>query len=126
MTGKAQNAWKHPSQAAKVDYNAAKAALRKRFEPESCRGLYVVEFQTRRCLKGESWEELGDNLQILADKAFPDLEDKAKAQLSLDRYLHQLDRPELSLAVRQSRPKTIDDTIAYTLETESYLTLRLP
>ena len=126
MTGKAQNAWKRLSQEAKADYNAAKAALRKRFEPESRRDLYVVEFQTRRRLKGESWEELGDNLRILADKAFPDLEDKAKEQLSLDRYLHQLDRPELALAVRQSRPKTIDDAVAYTLETESYLTLHSP
>ena len=126
MTGKAQNAWKRLSQEIKADYTTAKAALRKRFEPESRRDLYVVEFQTKRRQKGESWEELGDNLRILADKAFPDLEDKAKEQLSLDRYLCQLDRPELALAVRQSRPKTVDDAVAYTLETESFLTLRSP
>jgi len=77
MTGKAQNVWKCLSQEAKADYNAAKAALWKCFEPESHRDLYV-EFQTRRRLKGESWEELGDNLRILADNAFPDLEDRLK------------------------------------------------
>ena len=69
---------------------------------------------------------MADNLRLLADKAFPNLEDQAKEQLSLDRYLSLLDKPELSLAVRQKRPKTIDDAVAFTLEVESYLTVQPP
>ena len=49
---------------------------------------------------GSHWEELADNIRLLADKAFPDLEDRAKEQLSLDRYLALLDKPEVALAVR--------------------------
>ena len=123
MTGKAQNAWRRLTQEARAQYATAKSALRKRFEPDSRRELYAVEFQTRRRQKGESWAELADNLWLLADKAFPNLEEPVKEQLSLDRYLSLLDRPQLALAVRQKRPKTMDDAAAFTLEVESYLTL---
>ena len=104
MTGKAQNAWRRLTQEAKAQYATAKSALCKRFEPDSRRELYAVEFQTRRRQQGESWAELADNLRLLADKAFPNLEEPAKEQLSLDRYLSLLDRPQLALAVRQETP----------------------
>ena len=121
MTGKAQSAWRRITNEAKSHYDTAKAALRKRFEPDSRRELYTVEFQTRRRNRGESWEELADTLHILADKAFPDLQDQAKEQLSLDRYLASLDKPELALAVKQKRPRKIDEAVAYTLQMESYM-----
>ena len=109
MTGKAQSAWRRITNEAKSHYDTVKAALRKRFEPDSRRELYAVEFQTRRRNRGESWEELADTLRILADKAFPDLQDQAKEQLSLDRYLASLDKPELALAVKQKRPRNLID-----------------
>lgn len=124
LVGKAQNAWKRLNQESKAHYNTAKEALRKRFEPDSRRELYAVEFQTRRRKRDETWEELADSLRLLADKAFPDLQDNAKEQLTLDRFLTLLDKAELALAVRQKRPKTLDDALAYTLETESYITLQ--
>ena len=111
---------------AKAQYATAKASLRKRFEPDSRRKLYAVDFQTRRRQQGESWAELADNLRLLADKAFPNLEDAAKEQLSLDRYRSLLDRLQLALAVRQKCPKTMDDAAAFTLEVESYLALPVP
>ena len=61
----------------------------------------MAEFQTRKHCSGESWEELADNLRLLADKGFPDLEDRAKEQLSLDRYLTLLDKADVALAVKQ-------------------------
>ena len=82
--------------------------------------------QTRRRQKGETWAELADYLWLLTDKAFPNLKEQVKEQSSLDRYVSLLDRPELTLAVRQKRPKTMDDTVAFTLEVEAYLTVHVP
>ena len=39
-----------------------------------------------------------------------------KEQLSLNHYLLLLDKPELTLAVKQRRPKSLDDAAAFTLE----------
>jgi len=121
MTGRAQSAWRRLTPEVKAQYETAKAALQKRFVPESKKELHAVEFQTRKRRHGELWEELGDSLCLLADKAFPELENKAREQLSLDRYLSMLEKPEIALAVRQKRPKSIDEAFSYTLEIETYV-----
>ena len=106
---------------AKQDFQAAKDALQKRFEPESKRQQYVVEFQTRKRRPDEQWSDFGDELRILADKAFPGIDEKAKDLLSLERYLSELDNPKVAFAVRQRQPKTLDDAVSCTMEMESYL-----
>jgi len=98
LTRKAHNVWRRLSNEAKVQYVTTKEELRKWLEPDSRRELHVAEFRTRAHRHGESWEELANNISM-ADKTFPELEDRAKEQLSLDRYLSLLDKPEVALAV---------------------------
>ena len=66
----------------KTEYETTKEALEKRFEPESKRTLYFVEFQAKGRKKEETWSDFANELRVLADKALPDVEDKAK-QLSV-------------------------------------------
>ena len=40
--------------------------------------MYVAEFQARKKSRTEGWAEFADHLKLLADKGFPDLEDKAR------------------------------------------------
>ena len=54
-------------------YAAAKVALKQRFEPASKQALYAAEFHSRQKQPSEDWPSFGDDLRILADKAFPDL-----------------------------------------------------
>ena len=42
-------------------------------------------------------------------------------QLSLERYLGELDNPQIAFNVRQKQPKTLDEAVMCTLETEIYL-----
>ena len=123
LVGKARKAWNRLTTEDRNDYNSAVIALRQRFEPESRRDLYAAEFQTRGRKPNESWGETADNLRSLADKAFPDLDEVAKEKLSVDRYLTLLEKPDVSLAVRQRRPKTLNDAVSATLETEAFMSL---
>ena len=41
--------------------------------------------------------------------------------MALDRYLGELDDTKVAFAVRQGRPKTLEEAVAATLEMESYL-----
>ena len=121
LTGKAQTAWKRLSPETKQNYEAAKEALQKRFEPDSKRKLYFVEFQARRRKRDESWSDFADELRVLAEKALPELDEKAKEWLALERYLGKLDNPQVAFAVRQREPKTVDEAVTATLEIQSYL-----
>ena len=48
LVGKARKAWNRLPEDSKGNYNLAKAALRKRFEPDSRKDLYAADFQTQR------------------------------------------------------------------------------
>eukprot|EP00731_Ephydatia_muelleri_P007369 Em0003g1617a len=89
----------------KTEYATAKEALEKRFEPESKRTLYFVEFQAKGRKKEETWSDFADELRVLADKALPDVEDKAKEILTIERFLSELTNP-------QSRIQTLIPTAA--------------
>ena len=123
LSGKAQMAWKRLSPEVKADYEAAREALEKRFEPESKRSLYFVEFQARGRKKEETWSDFADELRVLVDKALPEIEieDTAKELLTIEHFLGELTNPQIAFAVQQRQPKTLDDAVACTLETESYL-----
>ena len=120
LSGKAQTARKRRSPEVQADYKAVREALEKRFEPESKRSLDSVEFQARGREGGEL-ERLLDELRVLADKVLPEIEDKAKELLTIERFLGELTNPQVAFAVRQRQPKTLDDAVVCTLETKSYL-----
>ena len=123
LVGKARKAWNRSPEESKRNYNLVKTALRNRFEPDSHKDLYAAEFQTRRKRRDETWGDLADNLRILVERAFPDLDERAKEKLSLDRFLGLLYRSDIAFAVRQKKPKCLDDAVAATLEIESILVL---
>ena len=78
--------------------------------------MYCIEFETKRRAGGETWAELANNLRFLTDKAFLELNNNTR-----EHFLMLLDRPELALLVRQRHPRSINEAIAYTLETESHI-----
>ena len=121
LVGKAAAALKRFSDDTRGDYAALKGALRKRFEPASKKELYMAEFQVRRKQQDEDWASFSDNLRTLAEKSYPDLATEAQEVLALNRFLSQLDNPQVNFAVRQKQPTNIDQAVQYTLEAESYL-----
>ena len=118
LTGKAQTGL---TAEAKADYKTAKDALEKRFEPSSKRERYAAEFRLRKKSSGEQLGDFADQLRTLANKAFPTLSDDAKELLTLDRFLGELSDVQIVVAVRQRRPKTLEEAVATVPEMESYV-----
>ena len=59
--------------------------------------------------------------RIPPDKAYPNLEDKAREILALSTYLGLLDNPSVAFEVKQRIHGNLEASIAATLELESYL-----
>jgi len=121
LTGRAATAYKRFATEVKNDYKRSKEVLQKRFEPDSKKEIYMMEFQTRKKLKGEDWATFGEDVRILAEKAYPGLQPEAQETLALNHYLTQVDNAQVAFGVRQKKPQTIDEAVQYTLELESYL-----
>ena len=58
---------------------------------------------------------------LFASKGFPSLQDKAREELALSKYLDQLKDPQVFFGIKQHCPKTIQETVSNTMELESYL-----
>ena len=121
LTGRAQTAFQRLPEAVRASFKEATAALRQRFEPPSKKPLYQAELQQRRKKKTESWADFADDLRAISEKAYPELEDKAKETLALNAYLSQLSDPQIAFGVKQKRPENLDDAVTATVELESYL-----
>ena len=113
LTGKAHVAFTQMAHEIQQSYATAKEALLERFDPPSKQQLYKVEFEGRRKRHKETWADFGDELLLLAGKAFPKLQEEAREELALSRYLDQLRDPQVSFGVKQRRPKTVRDGCVY-------------
>ena len=102
-------------------YAEVKGALRERFKPDSKPELYKVQFESRKKQAEENWADFGDNLMVLVNKAFPNLQEEAREQLAISKYLDQLRDPQVSFEVKQRRPRKLSEAVAATIELESYL-----
>ena len=121
LTGRALLAFKKFSVTTKASYKNVVVAMQERFEPQSKRDLYLAEFQVCCKKRTETWADYGEDLRIFVDKAYPTLDDDARQQLALQRYLSQLQDEQVAFGVKQRKPKTIEAAVAATLELESYL-----
>ena len=121
LSGRAGTAFRRLPEATRVSFDLATAALRSRFEPESKKELYRTELLTRRKKQNEGWAVFGEDLKILADKAYADLPVEARERFALNQYLTQLDNPQVAFSVKQTKPSTVDDAVRSTLEMESFL-----
>lgn len=124
LTGKAQTAFRNFSQDVRGNYGECVKALKKRFDPDSKKELYVAELHTRARQRDEDWASYGDALRTLADKAYGDLEEKARERLALTQFLAHIQNPQVAFGVRQKRPETVEAAVVATIELESYLASR--
>eukprot|EP00731_Ephydatia_muelleri_P009833 Em0005g419a len=120
LTGRAQIAYQQLSDITRANYGDTKKALKERFEPASQTARYLAEFGNRRKKKTEGWADFAEDLRSLVEKAYPALQEEAKAQIALSHYLRHLDQPMTSFSVKQRTPKSLDEAVSATLEIESY------
>ena len=121
LTGKAQIALKKLPQDVKENYGECMNSLQHRFDPDSKRQLCVAELSTRARHKDEDWATFGDVLRVLADKAYPDLEEKARERLALNQFLAQIENAQVAFGMKQKQPTNVEEAVVATIELESYL-----
>ena len=118
VTGKARVAL---ARAKAESYKRAREALQERFEPSTKKELYKIKIRSRMKKPTETWGDFADELCVLADKAYPELQEKSRDYIALNCYLEQLRDPRINFEVRQRRPKTVSEAVTATLELESCL-----
>ena len=96
LTGRARTAYQRFSEETKTSYERSMKGLKKRFEPDSKKELYLAELQARCKQRNEGWPEFAEDIRLLADSAYPNLPDDAREQISLTHFLGQITNPRVS------------------------------
>ena len=68
-----------------------------------------------RYVQAEGWANFAQDLQNLADKAFPHLQAKTRDQLALAHYLFQIENSQLAFSVKQQKPANLDAPVSANL-----------
>ena len=113
-------AYQRFSHEVRKSYAMSKDALWTRFEPASKVECYKAELQKHTKKDSESWADFGDELLLLVERAFPEFPVQARDVIALDHFLGHLQPPQISLYVRQQKPKSVKQVVDATLEVESY------
>ena len=121
LTGQAQTVFQRLSEEDRSSFDNAVLALKARFEPDSKRELYLAEFSTRKRTISESWANYTEDLRRLFTKAYPDLDSKATEQIALTQFISSITDIQISFAVKQKAPKTLDEAVTTTMHLESYM-----
>ena len=101
LTGRVQKAFQRLPEASRATFDLAKEALTERFEPKSRKTRYQAEFQARKKKPSEGWADFADDLQSLAEKAYPTLQHEARELLAINAYLQQLTQPQVAFCVKR-------------------------
>ena len=56
-------------------------------------------------------------------KAYPDLDSTATEQIALTQFISSITDSQISFAVKQKAPKTLDEAVITTLQLESYMVI---
>ena len=121
LTSQAQTVFQRLSEEDKSSFDNAVLVLKAQFEPDSKRELYLAEFSTRKRTISESWADYAEDLRRLSTKAYPDLDSKATEQIALTQFISSITDIQISFAVKQKAPKTLDEAVTTTMQLESYM-----
>ena len=104
----------------RTDYQSLVSALSARFEPENQADMYLAKIRTRTRLKSETLPELGQVMKRLARYALPFASSSVRQWLALTQFTEALDDEFLEYAVKQAKPKTVDEAVKVAMETEAF------
>ena len=120
LRGSAQGCLGNIPKGEKPDYETLVLALEDRFAPPSQAELYRVQMRERRQRAGETFSELGQAIQRLANMAYPTATFEFRDMLARDHFVDALDNSEVRIRIQQSRPRSLNDAVKLAVELEAH------
>ena len=82
--------------------------------------MYLAQIRNHTRQKSESLPELGQAIKRLARYALPSAPISVRQWLALTQFTEALNNESLEYAVKQARPKTVDEAVKVAMETEAF------
>ncbi|KAG7157489.1 hypothetical protein Hamer_G005932 [Homarus americanus] len=100
--------------------------LERRYGTKHQNDVYRARFWTRTHNRGETLQQLAQDLDSMAHRAYPGASPDLLVVLLKDQFVDALDSTKLKIQVKQSQPVTLQEALTRALEFESYVRSSLP
>ncbi len=101
-------------------YSGLVKLLERRFGSGRQSENYLVELRHRRQGPKETLQELGQAIQELTVKAYPDIQEESRDRLAKNHFLDAVESRSVREGINRARPKNLDEAIRAALETENF------
>ena len=102
------------------DYWALCRSMDERFGDCLLTQVKRAELKTRRRKEGETLASLAQELNKLANQAYPRLEVKAKEELTIEAFIHAVDDREIRMALHQRQPRNVWEAVKVAVDLEAW------
>ncbi|MES9883163.1 MAG: C2HC-type zinc finger protein, partial [Sedimenticola sp.] len=120
LRGLAQSILSDLSPAQRKDYPYLVTALTARFEPTNQSELYRAQMKTRLRKKGETIQELAQDIKRTVRMAYPGASMEVREQLCRDCFVDALNDKEIQWSIYQQSPKTMDESVHLAVKLEAF------
>ena len=100
-------------------YSGLVKLLERRFGSGRQSENYLVELRHRRQGPKESLQELGQAIQELVVRAYPDIPEDSRDRLAKNHFLDAVDGRSIREGINRGRPQNLDESVQAALETEN-------
>lgn len=119
LKGSAQRVFMDLDAGVRKDLARTVEALATRFRSAKDPELYKSMFLSRKRVPGESLSTLGNEIRVLAGKAYIGIRSDVRDELARDQFIRALDNPKLVLELRHHLPTTLDGAVRKAIEWEN-------
>jgi len=99
-------------------YDEVVAKLRHRFGNQEQQEKFRIELRTRKRRRGETLQELSQDIENLVALAFPDTTMDTRDILALEAFIEALGEPGLSYKIREKGTSTLQDAVIAAMKLE--------
>ena len=104
----------------KKTYTTVCKALEMRFGAERMATIHKAELLARKRNMGETLSALGQEIRKLVRCAYPNFPPEAQEEISIERFLDAMEKPQLRRSIHESDPTTLDQAIEKGLQMEAW------
>ncbi|XP_033761565.1 uncharacterized protein LOC117343329 [Pecten maximus] len=101
-------------------YGELVRSLEQRFAPPNQTDLYRAQLKEKRQKASESLPELGQAIRRLTYLAYPTAPNDLQETLAKEHFIDALHDSEMRVRIKQSRPRTFNETVQLAVELEAY------
>lgn len=119
MTGQASSAVQRLSEEDKQSFDDVRKKLTEIFQPKAKQNLYKAQFRNKSMIENQDLSEFATQLKLMCDLAHPVLDQAAKDELVLEKFIDGIKPKEIAFQVMSQNCRNLEEALSLAVQYET-------